>query len=106
MPLALCLRGREGTNSAVFVDSCLTPYARFVFEGLGQLMETLLIANARFIRALNGNGVKKMFRNILALQQNVKIISEGLHIEFERAKRYYSLFSKTPPVRIIHAFPV
>lgn len=74
----------------------------FVFEGLGQLMETLLITNARFIRAINSNGVKKMFRNILALQQNIKIISEGSQVEFDRAKRYYTLFSKSPTVRRIH----
>ena len=64
-------------------------------------MEHLLISNARFVRAINDNGVKKMFRNILALQQNIKIIAEGMDVEFERAKRYYSLFSKSPSVRII-----
>lgn len=64
-------------------------------------MEHLLISNARFIRAINDNGVKKMFRNILALQQNIKIIAEGMNIEFDRVKRYYSLFSKSPSVRLL-----
>ena len=73
---------------------------RFVFEGIGQLMESLLISNAKNIRAMNQNGVKKMFRNILALQQNIKIIAEGLQIEFDRAKRYYALFTKSPSVGI------
>ncbi|THH02605.1 hypothetical protein EW026_g281 [Hermanssonia centrifuga] len=70
---------------------------RFVFEGLSHLMESLLITNARHIRAMNMNGIKKMFRNILALQQNIKTIAqESQHTEFERAKRYYSFFSLSP----------
>ncbi|GJE87574.1 Sec8 exocyst complex component-specific domain-containing protein [Phanerochaete sordida] len=73
-----------------------TKERRFVFEGIGQLMESLLISNAKHIRAMNQNGVKKMFRNILALQQNTKIISEGLQVDFDRAKRYYILFTKSP----------
>lgn len=63
-------------------------------------MESLLISNARHIRAMNQNGVKKMFRNVLALQQNIKIIAEGLQVEFDRAKRYYALFTKLPSVSI------
>ena len=90
---------RKGNHPVRFTLTLLTAQIRFVFEGLAQLMETLLIANARFIRAINENGVKKMFRNILALQQNIKIISEGSQVEFERAKQYYNLFSKTPSVR-------
>lgn len=64
-------------------------------------MEHLLISNARHIRAINAHGVNKMFRNILALQQNIKIVAEGHQVEFARAKRYYSLFSKSPAVRTI-----
>lgn len=72
---------------------------RFVFEGLSHLMERLLISNARRIRAMNHNGVQKMLRNILALQQNIKIIAEGgTHVDFERSKRYYMLFLLSPPV--------
>ena len=72
---------------------------RFVFDGLSHLMESLLIANARHLRAINNFGVKKMLRNILALQQNIKTIAqESQHADFERAKRYYTLFSLTPRV--------
>ncbi|KAL6310091.1 Sec8 exocyst complex component-specific domain-containing protein [Sparassis latifolia] len=70
---------------------------RFVFEGLGQLLEHLLISNARYIRSANAFGIKKMMRNILALQQNIKTITEDSYDgEFERAKRYYSLFMLSP----------
>ncbi|THH28293.1 hypothetical protein EUX98_g5894 [Antrodiella citrinella] len=66
----------------------------FVFEGIGHLMESLLIANARYIRNVNAMGVQKMTRNILALQQNVKTIAiESKVTPFDRAKRFYSLFS-------------
>lgn len=80
-----------------YTSSTLPPKERkFVFEGVGQLMQSLLISNARHICAMNQNGVKKMFRNILALQQNIKIISEGLQVDFDRAKRYYALLTKSP----------
>ncbi|KAH8099379.1 Sec8 exocyst complex component-specific domain-containing protein [Cristinia sonorae] len=67
---------------------------RFVFEGIGQLMESLLISNARYIRRTNEMGILKMTRNILALQQNVKTIAiEKRLTPFDRAKRFYSLFN-------------
>ena len=71
----------------------------FVFDGLSYLMESLLIANARHLRTVDDFGVKKMLRNILALQQNIKTIAqESQHADFERAKRYYSLFTLAPRV--------
>ncbi|TFY68131.1 hypothetical protein EVG20_g3687 [Dentipellis fragilis] len=70
---------------------------RFVFEGLGILLEDLLISNARHIRFANALGVKKINRNMLALQQCIKTIArDPLDTEFERAKRYYNLFSLGP----------
>jgi exocyst complex component 4 len=71
---------------------------QFVFVGLGHLMEHLLISNARHLRQANVFGVKKIMRNVLALQQSIKTITnEQKHTEFERAKRYYSLFFMSPP---------
>ncbi|EED77762.1 predicted protein [Postia placenta Mad-698-R] len=70
---------------------------QFIFEGLGHLLERLLVSNARYIRAANAFGMKKMMRNMLALQQNIKTITnDGHDAQFERAKRYYSLFSLSP----------
>jgi len=70
---------------------------KFVFEGLGHLMEDLLISKARFIRSANAMGVKKMMRNVLALQQNLKTIAQDSRdVDFNRAKRYYSLFFINP----------
>lgn len=40
-----------------------------------------------------------MMRNILALQQNLRMITQNSQeAEFERAKRYYSLFYMEPQV--------
>ncbi|KZV93778.1 hypothetical protein EXIGLDRAFT_612626 [Exidia glandulosa HHB12029] len=69
----------------------------FVFEGLGLLIEHLLISHARSIRFANSFGIQKIQRNILAMQQNLKTIMDGpLEAELERAKKYYSLFSLAP----------
>ncbi|KAI0654199.1 Sec8 exocyst complex component-specific domain-containing protein [Cubamyces menziesii] len=70
---------------------------KFVFEGMGHLIQHLLISNARFIHAANELGIRKMMRNMLALQQNIKTITDDNHsAEFDRAKRYYSLFLLSP----------
>ncbi|KAG9018863.1 hypothetical protein FRB90_008800 [Tulasnella sp. 427] len=70
---------------------------RFIFEGLGTLMEHLLISNARHVRFANDLGIKKIFRNILALQQNLKTLSDlPEDAEFGRARRYWELFLLTP----------
>ncbi|KAG6830294.1 hypothetical protein H0H92_001372 [Tricholoma furcatifolium] len=70
---------------------------RLVFAGLGQLMEDLLISNARYLRRVTSFGVNKILRNIFALQQSIKTLTnDQQNTEFERAKHYYSLFSLSP----------
>ncbi len=62
-------------------------------------MDDLLIYNARHIGLANSLGVKKISRNMLALQQCVKaIVHNARDGEFLRAKQYYSLFSLSSPV--------
>lgn len=74
-----------------------------MFEGLGLLIEHLLISHARSIRFANSFGIQKIQRNILAMQQNLKTIMDGpLEAELERAKKYYSLFSLAPAVRCLY----
>ncbi|KAJ3882708.1 exocyst complex component sec8 [Lentinula edodes] len=69
---------------------------RFIFSGLGQLMEHTLINGARFLRRPNVYGIRKILRNILALQQSVKTITVNSNENFDRAKRYFSLFFLSP----------
>lgn len=62
-------------------------------------MEHMLISNARLLRLPNDYGIKKMMRNMLALQQSIKTLTnDQQHTEFERAKKYYSLYYLTPQV--------
>ncbi|KAF9650351.1 hypothetical protein BDM02DRAFT_3223223 [Thelephora ganbajun] len=69
----------------------------FAFEGIGQLLEHLLVSEAKRIRLANANGIRKMIRNILALQQSIKTLtSDTRGADFDRAKRYYTLFFRTP----------
>ncbi|KAF8913032.1 exocyst complex component sec8 [Gymnopilus junonius] len=69
----------------------------YMFAGLGQLMENVLISYAHELRLPNGFGIRKITRNILALQQCVRSLTDDARdSEFERAKRYYSLFFVSP----------
>jgi len=81
------------------VCSTLPPQEqKFVVYGLGLLMDDLLIHNARYVCLANSLGMKKISRNILALQQCVKtIVPDARDGELLRAKQYYSLFSLKPP---------
>lgn len=62
-------------------------------------MDDLLIYHARHIRLVNSLGMRKIRRNMLALQQCVKtIVHDTRDGELFRAKEYYSLFSHSPQV--------
>ena len=70
-------------------------------------MEHLLIANSKYIRFVNENGIKKIVRNILALQQNLKTLSGTLDdTDFVKARRYFELFMLTPEVSICRHAPL
>ncbi|KAJ6519646.1 Sec8 exocyst complex component-specific domain-containing protein [Mycena sanguinolenta] len=81
-----------------FASTCLPKRERqFVFIGLGNLMEQLLISGARHLRIPTAFGIKKILRNILALQQRTKTLTnDQQNTEFDKAKRYYSLFNISP----------
>ncbi|KAJ2919296.1 hypothetical protein MD484_g1171, partial [Candolleomyces efflorescens] len=69
----------------------------YAFAGLGSLMEHMTIYNARHLRFPNEFGMKKVMRNIMALQQSLRTLSiDQNETDFERAKRYYNLFSLSP----------
>lgn len=103
--MSVCLLPYPRKNGGMFLPPCahasqeIEFQGRFVFEGLEQLMEQLLISNARHIRFANALGIKKIMRNILALRQNIKTMSSASKdFEFRRAKHYYGLFSAGPTV--------
>ena len=74
----------------------------FVLGGVDDLMEKLLVSNARYIRVANEPGIRKIFRNILALRQNLRTLSSIRHdSEFKLAKRFFGLFTVGPEVCIL-----
>ncbi|KAI1789788.1 Sec8 exocyst complex component-specific domain-containing protein [Ganoderma leucocontextum] len=97
-PYVVDLNTELGNCEACLTSTLPDVERKFAFEGMGHLMQHLLISNARYIHAANVYGIKKMNRNMLALQQNIKTITDDSHsTQFERAKRYYSLFLLSPP---------
>ncbi|RCI02454.1 hypothetical protein CU098_009274 [Rhizopus stolonifer] len=65
----------------------------FAFDGLPGLIVHLLISEATYIKRLNKNGVQKMVRNILALQQNLSnFVPLSQCSVMQRAREYYQLF--------------
>ncbi|CDO72995.1 hypothetical protein BN946_scf185007.g49 [Trametes cinnabarina] len=96
-PHVVDLNTELGNCDASLTSTLPETQRKFVFEGMGHLMQHLLISNARFISSANAFGIKKMMRNMLALQQNLKTITDdSSSADFERAKRYYSLFLLSP----------
>ena len=72
--------------------------SRFAFEGIGQLLEHLSVSEAKRICPENSNDIK-MIRNILALRRGIKTLtSDTRGADFDRAKKHYTLFFRTPTV--------
>ncbi|XP_023930065.1 exocyst complex component 4 [Lingula anatina] len=63
----------------------------YIFDGLGHLIATLLISSAQFLTRINENGIKKMCRNIFAMQQNLSNITSSREVDLDRARQYYEL---------------
>jgi exocyst complex component 4 len=65
-------------------------------------MEHILISGASRLRLPNQFGIKKILRNILALQQSIKsLTNDHQDSEFEKAKLYYALFFISPKVFLL-----
>jgi len=71
---------------------------QYIFEGVGQLISTILIGAAEHIQRINENGVKKMCRNIFALQKTLSDITAQPEQAMDHARQYYELFSNSPEV--------
>lgn len=75
---------------------------RFAFDGLPGLIVYILISEATYIKRLNSNGVQKMVRNILALQQNLSnFVPLTQCLMMERAREYYQLYNLGSEVKRI-----
>ena len=68
------------------------PEYQFITNGLGILIDTLLVAYASRISLMNENGCGQMQLNVLVLQQNLKSIEND--ITLSRSSRYYEYFGE------------
>ncbi|OZJ02130.1 hypothetical protein BZG36_04585 [Bifiguratus adelaidae] len=66
----------------------------FVVDGLPSLVAQVMISNAHYIKRMNLNGVQKMIRNILALQQNLtNLATSEQSSQLDQAREYYRLYT-------------
>ena len=63
-----------------------------MFDGLTQLMSTLLIHNVRYLRQINANGIQRLINNVFSLQQNLITSTIVDNHDLDRCRKYYELF--------------
>ena len=96
------LRTETNLNSIQSLNSTChnnTFSLQYIFEGLGPLISNIVTSWPTHIRRLNENGIKKMCRNILSLQQQLTNITMARELSLDRARQYYEIFYLTPQVR-------
>nr|XP_037282648.1 exocyst complex component 4-like [Rhipicephalus microplus] len=69
---------------------------RYIFEGLGHLIASILINSTSSIQKVNENGIKKVCRNIFAMQQTLTSITMNREVALDYARQYFELFYLTP----------
>eukprot|EP01135_Chromosphaera_perkinsii_P003877 Nk52_evm13s260 gene=Nk52_evmTU13s260 len=76
--------------------------ARYIFDGISHLVVIILIKNVHRITRINNNGVKKMCRNIFALQQNLSNITMTNEPAFDYARQFYCHLSFSTEKILLH----
>ncbi|ESO90976.1 hypothetical protein LOTGIDRAFT_122393, partial [Lottia gigantea] len=69
---------------------------KYIFESLGYLVASILINSIQFLKKINENGIKKMCRNILAIQQNLTNITLTREADLDRARHFYEQLYLSP----------
>ncbi|XP_057377768.1 exocyst complex component 4-like isoform X2 [Daphnia carinata] len=69
---------------------------RYIFEGVSHLVSSIIMSSVQHIRRMNENGVKKMCRNIFALQQTLTSITLAREPALDHARQYFELLCVTP----------
>ncbi|PRT56503.1 putative exocyst complex component sec8 [Wickerhamiella sorbophila] len=73
----------------------------FVMFGLAALMNELFVHESNNVKSFSERGLRKMFSNILSLQQMLKSVAfDPRDVDFSRAVDFYEAL-KLPPTRII-----
>ena len=68
----------------------------FLFDGLAVLVTHLLCSSAKDVRAMTKQGITKMIKNVLALQQNLSNLALSYESRLDHARKFYEIFSTTP----------
>ena len=72
---------------------------RYIFEGVSHLVAAIFVGAAPHIRKINEHGVKKMCRNIFAVQHTLtSSITGSRETALDSAKQYYELCNHRPQV--------
>ncbi|XP_065316827.1 exocyst complex component 4-like isoform X1 [Gordionus sp. m RMFG-2023] len=69
---------------------------KYVVEGLGHLISTLVIGNSSGLPRIDHEIIKRMCHNVFALQQNLTNITLNRESDLDRAKTYYEMLYKSP----------
>ncbi|VUC22439.1 unnamed protein product [Clonostachys rosea] len=84
-------------SELVVFDEIIERYLRdseikFIRTGLGLLINSYLVGNAKMVSPMNAKGSARMQLNILVLQQNLKNIEDA--VDLARSSNYYTLFDR------------
>ena len=72
---------------------------RYIFEGVSHLVAAIFIGASQHIRKINEYGIKKMCRNIFAVQHTLTSNITGIReTNLDTAKQYYELCNARPQV--------
>ncbi|ESN96349.1 hypothetical protein HELRODRAFT_186534 [Helobdella robusta] len=80
----------------VMSQSLQQPKFSYVFQGLGHLISTILVGSAQVLKRINENGVKKMCRNVHAVQQCLSNITGNREPDLDHARQFYELLYLSP----------
>ncbi|KAK3096041.1 hypothetical protein FSP39_022371 [Pinctada imbricata] len=69
---------------------------RYIFESLGFLVASILMNSIHYLKKINENGIKKMCRNLFAIQQNLTNITMSREPDLDHARQYYELLYINP----------
>eukprot|EP00795_Rhopilema_esculentum_P012007 gene12007-2591_t len=78
-------------------SASLSPFKlKYLFEGIGYLLASIIVSSTAYIKKINRNGVKKMSQNIFTLQQELVDFMKPREPDLENAKQYIELLFLTP----------
>uniref|UniRef100_H2ZD48 Exocyst complex component Sec8 n=1 Tax=Ciona savignyi TaxID=51511 RepID=H2ZD48_CIOSA len=69
---------------------------KYVFQGLGHQMAAILMGGAKHIKRISPSGVKKMCRNVFALQQLLTNLTMSREPHLDMARQFYEMMYLMP----------